>query len=300
MRRSVALQQQMRKSIDEEIATRTRDHQRRIKGLKSARATLLKAGAAVAPAPLVMLAHGDSWFDYPLDGNGLSLADTDVIAQLRTMGNLNPIILNISHYGESSTDEMSWPTQQRLIEVLQDPANWTETGKPDAILFSGGGDDIAGDQFCVFLNNFRPGGVGLNPLRFPKALGIVEASYLDLFAFRDQHASDVPVFGHCYDFAIPNGRHPDCIGPWLKPSLDFSGWRNLMQSTAIVHQALAEFKDLLVRLTNDPNNKFNLIDTQGVLAPEDWDNELHPFPNGFSEVAGRFVDILRAKFPGRI
>jgi hypothetical protein len=110
-----------------------------------------------------MLAHGDSWFDYPLDGNNISFGDTDVIAQLRTMGNLNPIILNISHYGESSTDEMSWPKQQRLIDALQNPDNWLETGKPDAILFSGGGDDIAGDQFCVFLNNFVPGGMGLNP-----------------------------------------------------------------------------------------------------------------------------------------
>src|SRR5438270_10428636 len=111
MRRTLTLQQQMRESMDEEFAQRIRVHQNRISRLKNARAALIRTGAALASAPLAMLAHGDSWFDYPLDGNGLSFADTDVIAQLRTMGNLNPIILNISHYGDSSTDEMSWPKQ---------------------------------------------------------------------------------------------------------------------------------------------------------------------------------------------
>jgi hypothetical protein len=36
-----------------------------------------------------------------------------------------------------------------MITALQDNSNWLESGKPDAILFSGGGNDVAGDQFCV-------------------------------------------------------------------------------------------------------------------------------------------------------
>ncbi|MBV8451284.1 MAG: SGNH/GDSL hydrolase family protein, partial [Deltaproteobacteria bacterium] len=121
MRRSVALQQQMRDSVEEEFAARIGIHQQRIARLKAAQARMAATGAP--PSPLVMLAHGDSWFDYPLAGNSLSLDDTDVIAQLRTMGNLNPIILNVSHYSDSSTDEMSLPKQQRLIDALQDRAN---------------------------------------------------------------------------------------------------------------------------------------------------------------------------------
>jgi hypothetical protein len=297
MRPSVALQQQWRECIDQEVEGRARIHQQRIARLRTARARSAEAGAP--PLPLVMLAHGDSWFDYPLAGNSLSLQDTDVIAQLRTMGNPNPIILNVSHYGDASTVEMSWPKQQRLIDALQDPANWMATGKPDAILFSGGGDDVAGDQFAIYLNS-APAASGLNLERFSLALEGVKASYLDLLAFPDVHAGDVPVFAHCYDFAIPNGRHPDCIGPWLKPSLDFNGWHNLTQTTAIVHQALAQFKQLLVDLSLDVNNNFNLIDTQGTLVLDDWANELHPFPEGFAKIAERFVKALRQQFPGRI
>jgi hypothetical protein len=293
MNGSIELHQQMRDSINNEIADRTKSHQSAIAGLKA-------AGAPLASGPLVMLAHGDSWFDYPLSGNDLSLVSTDVIAQLGSMGAANPVILNLSHHGDATTDEMSLPKQQRMIESLQDPSNWMDHGKPDAILFSGGGNDIAGNQFCIFLDHSdTPGSTGLNDDRFQKVLDAVEASYLDLFAFRDRYAPDVPIYGQCYDFPIPDGTAPACAGPWLKPSLDFNGWK-LWQGIDILKQALTEFKQLLLRLASVPANNFKLVDTQGLLEATDWANELHPFPDGFKKIAAKFVDALRLDFPGRI
>jgi hypothetical protein len=299
VRESLVLRQEMRDAINQEIAERTRIHQARIARLKTSMANLRAAGAPAAPMPLVMLAHGDSWFDYPLSGNSLSLRTTDIIAQAEMMGNISPIILNMSHHGDATTDEMAWPKQERMITALQDPANWVGAGRPDAILFSGGGNDIVGDQFSIYLDYAIPGATGLNATRFQKAIGKVEASYLDLFVFRDRYAPGVPIFGHCYDFPIPNGVHPDCVGPWLKPSLDYCGW-NLTQGTAIARTALIDFKALLARLASNPVNNFTVIDTQGVLTAADWANELHPFPNGFKTVAAKFVDTLRIKFPRRI
>src|SRR5581483_10526271 len=156
MRGSLAARQQLRDSIDQEIATRRKIHQSRIARFKTARSSLLAMSAPAPATPLVLLAHGDSWFDYPLSGNSLTLSDTDIMAQLRAMGNISPIIINMSHHGDATTDEMSLPKQQRLIETLEDPDNWL-TGKPDAILFSGGGNDIVGDQFCIFLDYAVPG-----------------------------------------------------------------------------------------------------------------------------------------------
>jgi hypothetical protein len=49
----------------------------------------------------------------------------------------------------------------------------------------------------------------------------------------------------------------------------------------IVRQALADFKDLLMKLAGEPANNFVLVDTQGTLAPADCANELHPYPQGF-------------------
>jgi hypothetical protein len=113
-------------------------------------------------------------------------------------------------------------------------------GKPDAILFSGGGNDIVGDKFCIFVDYAIPDATGLNARRFERAIVSVEASFLDLFVFRDRYAAGAPIIGHCYDFPIPNGVHPDCVGPWLKPSLDYCG-RNLTQGTAIARAALLHF-----------------------------------------------------------
>ena len=299
MRHSVSLRKQLHDSIKSELAERTRKHQARIAALKSTRMAMSAAGAAPPNDPLVLLAHGDSWFDYPLNGNDISLASTDIVAQLETMGTVQPLIQNISHFGDATTDEMSLPKQLRMIESLKDQANWSNETGPDVILFSGGGNDIAGNQFCIFLDFAGPGVDGLNPSRFEGVLDMVEASYNDLFLFRDKHAPGVPIFGHCYDFPIPNGAHPACAGPWLKPSLDFTGW-NTAQGTAILHQALVNFKAMLTGLASSPANLFSLIDTQGVLDSSDWANELHPHPGGCRKLAARFAEALHVRFPGRI
>src|SRR5262249_36403352 len=204
--------------------------------------------AVAAPQPLTLLAHGDSWFDYPLSGNSPILDTSDIVHYLRLTGSPLPVILNISHWGDATTDEMSWPKQQRLIDALNDRSNWPNR-RPDAILFSGGGNDVAGDGFCIFLDYNTGAGGGLNDARFDKALGMIEASYRDLFAFRDRYAPGVPIFGHCYDFPLPNGVHPPCIGPWLKPSLDFAGW-GYADGRGIVRRARATVRAMLRSLAH--------------------------------------------------
>jgi hypothetical protein len=285
------VQAEARRRIDADIDKRIKVHKANIARLEASRASAKALGAKVSARPLVMLAQGDSWFDYPLTGNGLPFVDTDVIAQLRRIGDTQPVVLNLAHYGEAATDEMSLPKQERMITVLRDKSNWPD-GKPDAILFSAGGNDIAGDQFCIFLDFNDGHAPGLNADRFAKALGMVEACYLDMFAFRDRLAPGVPVVGHCYDFPIPNGAHPACAGPWLKPSLDFCNWP-LAQGRQIVHDALAAFRVMLKRLESDSRNNFIMVDTQGVLTPNEWANELHPEPGGFKKFAQKFADTLQ-------
>ena len=274
-------------TIQREIAIRAKIHQRRIATLRTEPA---------ANRPLVFLAYGDSWFDYPLIDNGPFLSDTDVIHHLRQMGSVNPLIVNMSHHGDSTVDEMSLPKQQRVIATLQDSTNWLDTGKPDAILFSGGGNDIAGEQFLIYLQTkTRATGNGLAVDRFERMLDGVEASYLDLFAFRDEHAPGVPIFGHCYDFGIPDGRHPICAGPWISPSLKFAGY-NVAEGRMIVRDCLERFKARLNALATVPANNYTLVDTQGTLTDDEWANELHPKDDGFGKIADRFLTALRLKF----
>ena len=283
-------QQALQRKIAADIAERTRIHKLNVARLKAARDASHNLQVELVNKPMVLLAQGDSWFDYPLTGNGLPFVDTDVIAQLRRIGDMPPVILNLAHHGDAASDEMSLPKQERIIAALRDPSNWLH-GRPDAILFSAGGNDIAGDKFCIPLD-FNDGmASGLNAQRFGQVLGAVEACYRDLFALRDRIVPGVPVFGHCYDFPIPNGAHPICAGPWLKPSLDFCNW-TVADGTRIVHEALVAFRGMLKALADDPANNFKLVETQGTLTAAEWANELHPIPSGFMKIAAKFAVAL--------
>lgn len=283
-------QSEARRQIDEEIEKRIRIHKANMARLSSSRESAHTLGATVKNEPLVLLAQGDSWFDYPLIGNGPLLGNTDVIAQLRHLGDNPSVILNLAHHGEAAIEAMSLPKQERIIKAIRDKGNWIN-GRPDAILFSAGGNDIAGDQFCIFLDFNDGKGSGLNEDRFKKALGLVEACYLDLFLLRDRLVPGVPIFGHCYDFPIPNGVHPFCSGPWLRPSLDYCNW-TVSDGKTIVHDALSEFRNMLKALADEPANNFRLVETQGVLQADEWANELHPSPEGFKKIAQKFVSAL--------
>src|SRR5437016_2861090 len=147
MEKQVFVQSEARQKIEEDLNERVKVHQANIKRLAVAQRSAHTLALSVLNCPLVMFAQGDSWFDYPLTGNGFPFVDTDVIAQLRRMGDVPPIILNQATHGDAATDEMSLTKQQRMITQLSEPANWLN-GKPDAILISAGGNDIAGEQFC--------------------------------------------------------------------------------------------------------------------------------------------------------
>jgi len=276
-------------------ATQGKNRQARVSSLASATKT-----------PLDFLAIGDSWFEYPLHDNGLPFENTAIVApsQLQTMGSPPPHILNQALHGQATTAMLSWENQETLQSLLEDSGQWlnAKTGLPDAILVSAGGDDVVGDQFVIYLDYC---GGGLNSARFQGALDSVRASYLDLFAFRDRFAPRVPIIGHCYDYALPNGIVPMCVqSAWLQPSIDFAGY-DYTQGVAIVRNMIDMFHDNLAALAANPANNFILIDTRGTVTPDatsatGWANELHPRVAGFTALAKKFLAALQAKFPGQV
>jgi hypothetical protein len=69
MDEKLVLYQQLQKAKRDEIARRVQVHHGKIARVKER----ITRERALAPTPLAMLAHGDSWFDYPLSGNTQSL-----------------------------------------------------------------------------------------------------------------------------------------------------------------------------------------------------------------------------------
>jgi hypothetical protein len=318
MDRRTQLYAQLKDAAEAQIAANIEQHKSRTERIRRGLEHRKSLGAKVSKPQLDLLAIGDSWFEYPLNGNDLPFPPVPVQnfaiaakSQLGAIGNPPPRILNLALHGQATTAVLSYKKQEELRGVLQDPTQWLnqKTHLPDAILMSAGGDDIAGDQFAVYLDY---GGGGLDAARFQGVLDSVQASYFDLFAFRDIFAKGVPIIGHCYDYAIPNGVCPICIAEgWLQPSLDFAGY-GYGAGLDIVRVAIDGFYDMLHALATDAivpkgkkTNNFILVDTRKTLPrsaspPQGWANEIHPYPAGFGTLAGKFLTTLQAKFPGRI
>lgn len=279
--------------IEKDLKARVKTHQHDV-----LRAKALHAQLAGTPAPLILIGDGDSWFDYPLPD---PLHATDVLQALKDTGDPAPMILKLAHYSDATTTLLGVTKRNRLIAQLQDPAN----GPIDALLFSGGGNDVVGDQFRFWLNDASA--VGNNPAqgvdaqRLGNIFGVVESAYLDLIRIRDQFAPHAPIFVHAYDFAIPTGVSAcHLAGPWLRPSLVDRGWPDLAPGTLIVKTILGEFRAMLQRLASVPAHDMVLVETQGTLAPGDWANELHPTGAGFARIADRFRAALATRFANRI
>jgi hypothetical protein len=312
------LYMQLLEAVEAENAARVithKDENNRIKSGIEHRRALKKP---LPKVPLDFLAIGDSWFEYPLNGNDLPFPPVPpqnfaivAASQLGSMGSPPPRILNQALHGQAATAVLSWKNQDTIRKVLIDPSQWLNqnTGLPDAILISAGGDDVAGDQFAVYLDYGGTG--GLNQARFQGVLDSIQACYMDLFAFRDIFAKNVPIIGHCYDYAIPNNVHPICAGPWLLPSLHFAGY-DYNEGLKIISDAMDRFHTLLHNLAIDKTvlpytttNNFVLVDTRNTISrnpsrPNGWANEIHPYPAGFTALANKFLTVLQGKFPGKI
>jgi hypothetical protein len=279
----------MQVQIEQDRQKRIAEHKASIVARGVSALALEARGAGM---PLNILAEGDSWFDYPLF--------RDTIGWIQSDGTPQPLMLNLAHYGDVATQMLGVAQRQCIIENLTDPGN----GKFDALLFSAGGNDIAGDQFCLWVTQFFEGADpdhGIDRQRLADMIGVIDAALVDLIQVRDAYAPHCIIFLHAYDFARPTGRGVCGVGPWLKPSLDFRGWTDPTQAAEIVKQVLLLLDRLLVQIEQRYKESVVYVRTQGTLSPAtDWSNELHPTEQGFRKIAGIFLKSLRKKFPGRI
>jgi len=288
---STAPQKLASDDIARERQKRIDQHQAAVAGLPANREQ-----TPAATRVLNLLADGDSWFDYPLSG--------DIIDGVQAGLPQGSLILNLAHYGDATTQLLGVQRRQQLADLMRDKSH----GQFDAILFSGGGDDLVGDQFRLWLNDAAAVGGdpahAINQDALAGILSVVRAAYLDLIATRNAYAGNVPIFVHGYDYAYPTNQGVCWLGPWLYPSLNSRGWmtgltdEDIARGRGIVTDFLARFRVMLQALAADPYNRVFYVETQGTLKSRgDWANELHPTEAGFTRLAQPFLQALRTKLP---
>ena len=89
----------------------------------------------------VLIAEGNSWFDYPFH-DVLQMLEDDYLYDVESVAHKGDTVDDMAHSG-GQFEEFA----RRLEKLLR--ANKV----PRAILLSGGGNDIAGDEFAILLNH---------------------------------------------------------------------------------------------------------------------------------------------------
>ena len=205
---------------------------------------------AALPAPTgILVAEGDSWFDYPFN---------DVLSMLEEEHGFD--IESVSHKGDT-VEDMAYSGEQfadfsKLLEKL------LKQGRvPDAILLSGGGNDIAGDEFATLLNHAAS---GLPPLNDDVVRGVIDVRVRNAYAFligglteiaRRYLDRPIPILLHGYDYAIPDGRgvlggFSFFPGPWLRPGFHRKGHGDLATNQMTVAKLIDRVNDMLRQLSN--------------------------------------------------
>jgi len=294
------------------LALQTLEHRaiqrRRRRAVKPARGLALTAARpaipaqtmralAVPPATGLLVAEGDSWFDYPLH---------DVLTMLEDEHGFD--VESVAHKGDT-VEDMAYSGGQfddfaRLLEKV------LRQGRvPDAILLSGGGNDIAGNEFAMLLNHAAS---GLPPINDDVVRGVIDVrtknAYGSLISGLREIAMQllkrpIPVVVHGYDYPVPDGRgflggFGFLPGPWLQPGFQRKGFGDVDANTAVVGKLIDRFNAMLRQLSRSEGfEHVRYVDLRDTLShaagyKRDWANELHPTKSGFAAVADKIAKAI--------
>jgi lysophospholipase L1-like esterase len=252
---------------------------------------------AVPPPTGLLVAEGDSWFDYPFH---------DVLSMLEDEHGFD--VESVAHKGDT-VEDMAYSGGQfddfaRLLEKL------LRQGRvPDAILLSGGGNDIAGDQFAMLINHAAS---GLPPLNDDVVHGVIDIRVRNAYAFLISGLTEmamrllqrpIPILLHGYDYAVPDGRgvlggFAFLPGPWLQPGFHRKGHGDTDANVDVMEQLINTFNAMLRQLAGAVGfGHVRYVDLRGTLSnaanyKRDWANELHPTERGFRAVAQKIADAV--------
>lgn len=246
----------------------------------------------------VIVAEGDSWFQFPFFLR-------DVVDHIS--GNYN--VWCTSAAGDTLANMIH--ADPEYLDALKHP-----DPLPQIFLFSGGGNDFIGEDadrvpvLARVLREFepeRPAVWYLDTDLFAEHLDFIGQSYDALLTtIAREFGTSVKVVLHGYDHAIPYVGKQDPRTPvyaaqdkWLGRPLTDKGITDNALRREIVKLMIDRLNDLQIRLCggNHAGGKFAHayhVDVRGMLSSlTDWADELHPTSAGFRRIADRFDGVIR-------
>ncbi|PPD17255.1 MAG: hypothetical protein CTY18_07120 [Methylomonas sp.] len=245
----------------------------------------------------LLVAEGDSWFDYPFH-DILRFLEDEHGYDIESVAQKGDRVEDMAYSG-GQIEEFT----RRIEKILRKGI------VPRAILLSGGGNDVAGKEFATLLNHKSSAIPGLNNAVVDGIINErIRLSYLTIISkvtaickLRIGHP--VPIILHGYDYPIPDGRGflggwwflP---GPWFEPGFREKGYAQIQERIDIVKNLINIFNSMLQEVSSRPEfNHVRYLDLRGTLSTsdnyrDDWANELHPTSDGFKRVTDKFAQVL--------
>ena len=247
-----------------------------------------------------LVAAGDSWFDYPVH---------DVLTKLEDGYGYN--VESSAHAGDP-IEAMAYQGGQldKFARCLDKVIGHGVV--PKAVLLSGGGDDIAGKEFGMLINNATSQIAGWNAEIVDGVIAQRIASAYRVMLNAITNLCDaaahktLPILVHGYDYPVPDGRGflggwLFLPGPWLKPGFQEKLFEDLARTTQMMITIIDQFNTMIEDLTKESGFEHvryvNLRGTLSNVLADDayqasWANELHPTDPGFAAVANKFAAVL--------
>lgn len=234
----------------------------------------------------VIVAEGDSWFDYP--------PGVDILNWMHVDHGYS--VQQFSHYGDT-LENMIYGEHAAAAKPTDFLIRTIEHHRPRAFLFSGGGNDVAGPELRPFLNHAQS---GLPAIRLDYAERVfnenVRRAYEHLLDAFHGASITTPVLAHGYGYPIPDGRSVDLLifrvaGPWLKPAFDEKQW-GPREAKETMRTLIDMFNDMLAGLASDYPDRFYHVDVRDLVRDADWVNELHVADSCYRRIARRFQEII--------
>jgi hypothetical protein len=227
-----------------------------------------------------IIAEGDSWFDY--------IPGTDLIDCL------------INHYGyaidnhakagdtlENMTHGASIDVEiNRLAPEFRLIVEKIKRLQSRVFLFSGGGNDVAGDEFINYLNHHD---TGLPAIKKEYADYMVNTVFRRLLNYMIREVTTaspaIQIIIHGYGRTAPTGKGLLWWGPWLKPALIKKKILDNEEQRGAVFYMIDCYNNMLQSLSDEHKN-FNYLNLTNYLDPDkDWVNELHLKNSKFAAVS---------------
>ena len=245
-----------------------------------------------------LIAEGDSWFDIPIF--------TDIVDQLENKHDFD--VTNVAHLGDT-IESMAFSFAQRSSFTRQLKKMVARDESPEAVLLSGGGNDIAGEQFRLLINPATSPIPGVNQTMLQQLVETrLRDAYVTLisainYLCRSEIGREIPIMLHGYGYAVPDGRGFgwfNVAGPWLRPAFVSQGYEDLDETSEMVATMIDAFNDMLKDLAGASDfvnlhyNDFRPALPSVADYKVWWGDELHPTRKGFAKVADQLAENIRA------